>query len=176
MPIGTIVSQDKSGTVDVGSVIIVQVSKGAEPTPITIPVFTSESQAISWASTNGFTIGMTTRSYSNDYSVGIIYDQSPVASSSHIQGSVYISFTVSLGKPEVPDFFGQSLASANSSISSLNIHGANLTITVSSEEFSDSIESGKIISQSVTGETSTGTVVSVVVSKGAQPEGDGGEE
>ena len=167
---GTIISQDKSGTLDVGSVIVVKVSKGVKPVePVSIPAFTSEAQAMAWASSNGFSMGTVTKQYSNDYANGVVYNQTPVANSSHLPGSVSISFSVSLGKPTIPDLTKMDVATANSSLSTINGSGANITIVAGSEAYSSSIEAGKIISQSKYGVSDVGTVVSVVLSKGAEP-------
>ena len=168
--VGTIISQDKSGTVDVGSVIVVKISKGVKPVePVSIPAFTSEAQAMAWASSNGFSIGTVTKQYSNDYANGVVYNQTPAANSSHLPGSVSITISVSLGKPTIPDLTKMDVATANSSLSTINGSGGNITIVAGAEAYSSSIEAGKIISQSKYGVSDVGTVVSVVLSKGAEP-------
>ena len=168
--VGTVISQDKSGTMDVGSVIVVKVSKGVKPVePVNIPAFTSEAQAIAWASSNGFSMGTITRQYSNDYANGVVYNQTPVANSSHLPGSVSISLSVSLGKPNIPNLAGMDVATANSSLATINGSGGNITIVVGSEAYSSSYGVGQIISQSKVGVSDVGTVVSVVLSKGAEP-------
>ena len=142
---------------------------GSKPVPkVTIPTFTSETQATTWASNNGFTIGTITRQYSNDYASGTIYNQSPAANSSHQAGTITISFTVSLGKPNIPNFGGMDVATARSSLTTINNSGGNISISESSEH-SDSVAAGKIIRQSATGPVNIGTTVNVVVSLGPTP-------
>ena len=168
--VGMIISQDKSGTMDVGTVIVVKISKGVKPVePVTVPAFTSEAQAMSWASSNGFSMGTITKQYSNDYANGVVYNQTPVANSSHLPGSVSISISVSMGKPSIPNLTGMDLITANSSLMAINGSGGNIAIVLGSEAYSSSIEAGKIISQSKVGVSDVGTVVSVVLSKGVEP-------
>jgi len=138
------------------------------PQKITIPTFTSETQAISWASSNGFTVGTITRQYSNTIATGEVYNQSPAAGTSHQKGSVTITFTVSLGRPEVPSFSGKEVSEARASLTLINNAGGNISITESTE-YSDSIPVDKIIRQSASGFVNIGTTVNVVVSLGSRP-------
>ena len=160
---GTIISQDKSGAVDIGTVIVVRVSKGT----VTIPAFTTESQATMWARENGFNIGVIVRVYSNEHASGMILNQTPAANTSRLPGSVSISLTVSLGKPSVKNHVGRPLAELNSEVATFNNGGANLSVQVQ-EEYS-SQAAGTIISQDKSGVMDIGTTIVVRVSIGSKP-------
>ena len=138
------------------------------PQKIAIPTFTSETHANTWASSNGFTVGTITRQYSNSLAVGEVFNQSPAAGTSHLKGSVTITFTVSLGKPVVDDFSGMEVPAARASLTAINNAGGNISITESTE-YSDSVAANKIIRQSVSGPVNIGTTVNVVVSLGPRP-------
>ncbi len=100
----------------------------------------------------------------SDSAAGTVVDQNPSSGSTVDNGS-NITLTVSIGKPSVSSFAGQSLSNLQSQINTLNAKGAKLTLSKSSEEYSDSVSKGNIISNS-NGSVSVGSSITYVLSKG----------
>ncbi|HGF1449050.1 TPA: Stk1 family PASTA domain-containing Ser/Thr kinase [Streptococcus suis] len=102
--------------------------------------------------------------YSDTVSAGKVIKTSPNANTSHQKGTT-VTVTVSKGvEPvEVPDVTGKSLSEATQMLKS-----AGLIVGTTTEEFSDQVESGYVISSDPVATTTLekGTAVNLVVSKG----------
>lgn len=102
--------------------------------------------------------------YSDTVSAGKVIKTSPNANTSHQKGTT-VTVTVSKGvEPvEVPDVTGKSLSEATQLLKS-----AGLIVGTTTEEFSDQVESGYVISSDPVATTTLekGTAVNLVVSKG----------
>lgn len=107
-------------------------------------------------------------SYSNDSSVpdGHVISQSPNAGT-NIKAGETVKLTISSGKPsyEVKNVIGKSKADATST---LEKQGFRVEVV---ENYSNTVETGKVISQSPNGGTTQieGSTITIVVSKGKQP-------
>ena len=113
--------------------------------------------------------------YVNVHNNSVIKDgfiSQSIAKGTKIDPSSTITITLSLGKPNIPSFVGSDVSSANSSLSTINGAGGNISIIVSSQEYSSTVELNRIISQSIVGTADVGTIVSVVVSLGPPPTTD----
>ena len=100
----------------------------------------------------------------SDSPVGTVVDQNPSAGST-VDNNSTITLTVSIGKPTVSSFAGQSLANLQNQINTLNAKGAKLTLSKLPEQNSDTVGKGNLISNS-NGQVSVGTSISYVISKG----------
>ena len=113
----------------------------------------------------GFEVGTTDSAYDPNVEAGHISSQSPKGGTKAEKGSK-INLVVSQGTEEieVPDVTGKSLADAQNALQK-----AGFTVGSTTEENSDSIESGKVIKQDPQGGKSAkkGSTVNLVISKGA---------
>ena len=100
----------------------------------------------------------------SDSPTGTVVDQNPSAGST-VDNNSTITLTVSIGKPTVSSFAGQSLANLQNQINTLNAKGAKLTLSKLPEQNSDTVGKGNLISNS-NGQVSVGTSISYVISKG----------
>lgn len=101
--------------------------------------------------------------YSNSTS-GTVLEQS-IAAGTKVDSGTSITLTVSIGKPTVNSYAGQSLSNLQGHINSLNSKGANLSLSKSGEEFNSSIGSGGVITHT-TGSINIGSTISYTLSKG----------
>lgn len=102
--------------------------------------------------------------YSNS-PAGTVIEQSPGAGEKVDSGST-VTLTVSIGKPTVSSFAGQSLSSLQNQINTLNAKGAGLSLSSSGEEYKDGVPKGSIITNT-SGELSIGSVVTYSISRGS---------
>lgn len=102
--------------------------------------------------------------YSNS-PAGTVIEQSPGAGTPVDSGST-VTLTVSIGKPTVSSFAGQSLSSLQNQINTLNSRGAGLSLSKAGEEYNDGISKGSIITNT-SGSVSVGSSISYSISKGA---------
>jgi len=101
----------------------------------------------------------------SDSPVGTVVDQNPSAGST-VDNNSTITLTVSIGKPTVSSFAGQSLANLQNQINTLNAKGAKLTLSKTADEYSSTVSKGNVITNT-SGQVSVGTSISYTVSKGA---------
>lgn len=174
------VSYEKSDSVTEGNVIRQSVSSGSNVqrgTSVTITVSSgknlvsvanvvgkSESDAKSTLQNQGLKTS-SSEAYSSTVAKGKVISQNPSAGSSQAAGTTII-LTVSRG-PEpvtVPDVTGKSRSNAESTITNL---GLKVSVT---EEFSDSVASGNVISQSPSSgrNAEVGSTVTLRISKGKE--------
>lgn len=165
VPKGLVAATDpqEGGLVARGSKITLLVSIG--PKMLTVPAFAGmpEAQATRAATDAGFTVEPSKVLFSADVAKGSVIsalDAQGVALPTTFPEGGAITFIVSAGP--IPDVVGKSLEDATRAL-----RDAGLTVGAQSEEFSDTIESGKIISLVIPDAgLKPGDVIDVVVSKG----------
>lgn len=166
---GEIIDQDvaEGETVEEGTTIYVTVSTGPEAEEVTVPnvVGDSSDSAMSTLEGKGFVV---TREFKYDSSVaaGKVIDQSPSAGSTAKEGdtvTIYVSQGTESAK--VPYVEGKSQADAQQELGDAGLNVGNI-----SEEYSDSVAAGNVISQSVASGkyVDKGTKVDLVISKGVE--------
>ncbi|MEG1828677.1 MAG: Stk1 family PASTA domain-containing Ser/Thr kinase [Cellulosilyticaceae bacterium] len=108
------------------------------------------------------------REYDENVEVGKVISQSPV-SNTEVEKGEMITLVVSKGpkiiKANVPNLLGQTEAEANVSLAN-----ANLGMGRISEEYSATVEKGRIINQSISANNSVeeGTKIDIAISKGVE--------
>lgn len=168
---GQIMAQDKEpGTeVDKNTTITVTISSGEEAKTTTVPdvVNREESEAEQMIRDANLTVAHGEAQYDDNVAEGNVISSNPVAGTEIEEGQT-VTIVVSLGqKPAtVPDIRGMSAADAEAALSAEGLVGS------ASEDYSDTVEAGKVISQSVdpNSEVDKGTTVSYVVSLGPKTE------
>ena len=164
---GQIMAQDKEpGTeVDKNTTITVTISSGEEAKTTTVPdvVNREESEAEQMIRDANLTVAHGEAQYDDNVAEGNVISSNPVAGTEIEEGQT-VTIVVSLGqKPAtVPDIRGMSAADAEAALSAEGLVGS------ASEDYSDTVEAGKVISQTVdpNSEVDKGTTVSYVVSLG----------
>ena len=167
---GEIISQDpEEGTkVKKGDKITVIVSTGEADEQVTVPDVKGidEASAVDHLEQRGFKVNKE-YSYSDTVGSGEVFAQDPKANTKAGKGDT-VTIQISQGgeRVQVPNVKGSTLSDAESELSSAGLQYEE------SEEYSDSVTEGKVISQSIAaGEyVSRGTTVKIVVSKGAEEE------
>ena len=116
----------------------------------------------------GFIVKKGEPSYSDEYEKGTVMACDPKPGTEAEKGTD-VTITISLGEEpvktaKVPDLRNKSASNAESLLSDAGLYGS------SSEEYSDTVEKGYVISQSVDPgeEVDLGTTISYVVSRGPQ--------
>lgn len=155
-----------AGLVVIGALIwaIIGGSGDSVEVPDVVGMTTSEAtQAIEKA---GFSVGTTESVYTDEMEAGRVFKQSPKGKDKAKKGSK-INLTVSQGKEQidVPDVRGMSHAEASNAITQ-----AGFAVGKISEQESDSVESGKVISTDPAGgsKANKGSTINIVISKGAE--------
>lgn len=168
---GKVIDQDPDSGKEAaeGTRINLVISKGPEPAAtVSVPNLTGLSpQAAESALTAVGLVGQAGEStYSDTVENGSVCAQSPASGSTAKVGDV-ITYQISLGTKsvDVPEVTGQSLADAKSALTSVGF-----TVGDVSEQYSDKYASGTVISASPTGSQPKGTTISLVVSKGPEPD------
>jgi serine/threonine-protein kinase len=164
-------SSDYSDTVASGLIILQTPSSGDINPGSSIKVSISKGKAIVVGTYKGTTNTSIQEGlklskvevYSNS-PAGTVIEQSPGAGTPVDSGST-VTLTVSIGKPTVSSFAGQSLSSLQNQINTLNAKGAGLSLSSSGEEYNDGITKGNIITNS-SGSVSVGSSISYSISKG----------
>ncbi len=166
---GHIISQkpESGSTVREGRAVAVVVSKGTEK--ITVPDLSNKTpdEAKNILKKKELAIGEVVNDYDESVPSGKICSQSP-GSEEKVDKNTKIDVTVSIGpKPimvTVPELRGQTLDDAR-----VALQNVGLTIGSTSEAESDSVEKGRIISQSYEpgAEIQQGSSVTIVISKGS---------
>lgn len=165
VPKGLVAATDpkEGGLAQRGSQITLLVSIG--PKMLTVPAFAGipEAQATRTATDAGFTVAPSTQMFSADVTKGSVIRaqdaQGAELPATYPEGGA-ITFVVSAGP--IPDVIGMSLDDATRAL-----RDAGLTVGARNEEFSDTIDAGKIISLVIPDAgVKPGDVIDVVVSKG----------
>lgn len=166
---GTILSQsvDKGQKVEKGTNVEVTVASGSNSTKkVSVPNVVGKSEADAIYLLKESNLNYTVkREYSSSVKSGYVISQSP--SSGELEENTTVTLTVSLGaeddgKVTVPNVVGKSQSSGQQLLSSA---GLKYTVTTN---YSDTVEEGNIISQSVKADSKVeeGTTVKIVVSLG----------
>lgn len=143
------------------------ISKGVEP--VTMPDLTglTETQAYQRMAVNGLTKNSLTMSDEvfSDQPKGTIISQTPAYGEDVLPGETAISYVLSKGVETiiVPDVTNKTQEDAEKTLKD-----AGLT-TTTTEEYSDTVANGKVISMSPTGEVTKGSEIALVISKGKEP-------
>jgi beta-lactam-binding protein with PASTA domain len=163
---GLVISQSPVGgsAVDIGSAVNIVVSLGKPVVPNVVGLTTSAASTAITA-VDSLVVGTTINQFSNTVESGKVISQSPVGSTAVDIGSA-VNIVVSLGKPVVPNVVGETTAAATTAITAVD----SLVVGTTTSEFSNTVESGKVISQSPVGSTAVdiGSAVDIVVSLGPQ--------
>jgi beta-lactam-binding protein with PASTA domain len=167
VPVGDIVGQDPAAGTGVapGTPVNIIVSKG----PATVPDVVGQTQTAAGTLIAGasLVVGTVTQEYSATVAFGSVISQTP-PSGTQVGPGTAVALTVSKGvKPvPVPDVVGQTQADASAAMA-----GGGLTVLAVTQEYSPTVASGVVISQSPAAGTmvAPGSAVALTVSKGPQP-------
>lgn len=163
---GTVISQDPMppAKADEGAEVNLVVSLGQETGTVPDVVGKSEAEAFRILKDAGFDPQPAPQEYSDEVQAGLVISQHPEAASEAEKGST-VNYTVSKGTEVIgiPNVVGKTEAEATAALTA-----AEFEVVVKSE-FSDSVETGKVISQSPSaGVTANkGSAVTITVSKGS---------
>ncbi len=168
VPADHVVSQNPSSgsSVAPGSGVDLVISDGPAPVSVPYVLGMSQNDAESTIVSAGLTVGTVTEQYSDTVPSGDVTSQSPAFGTFMLPGSE-VDLVVSKG-PEpvpVPDVVGMAQAAAEASIVS-----AGLTVGTVTEQDSDTVPSGDVVSQNPTGGTvvECGSEVDIVISLGPE--------
>ncbi len=165
VPAGNVISQDPVGGTLVSAGIPVNLVVSLGPA-VTVPNVTGqpEATAATIIVNAGLVVGNVVQQNSPTVPVGNVISQSPVGGTEVDPGS-RVDLVVSLGPADVPvpDVVGQTQAAAEAAIT-----GASLTVSNVTQQNSNSVPVGNVISQNPTGGTmvAPGSAVDIVVSLG----------
>jgi len=163
----TIISQSPEPAIEVeaDTAVNIVLSKGAELFSVPDLINMTESEAIDAIRQAGFELDNISREFNKDVAEGNVITQDPAAGAMVKTGTA-IAITVSKGTElrKVPDVVGKTQSEADAA---LKAEGFGVSV---SEEFSTTVASGRVISQSPGGGVSVevGTSVAIVVSKGEE--------
>ena len=166
---GVVIGQSlEAGTMVTKKTIIeVTVSSGAEEVEILDVSDMSEDEAWAKLKGQGFTKHTATTEYSDEVDEGNVIRTNPAAGET-VTVDTEIELVVSKGpeKVEVPKLVGQTLSEARKLIKESELVDGGYT-----EEFSNSVAEGVVISQSITAgkKVDAGKTITYVVSKGVKP-------
>ena len=169
---GQIMSQDPNPgeKVDQNTTIFVVISSGEEPETVEVPkvLGEDESTAEQMIRDAGLVVKKGEAQFSSEYAEGTVMSCDPKPGTEVEEGSE-VTIIISLGEEpektvEVPTLRNKSASEAESLLSEAGLSGSV------SREYSDSVEEGYVISQSVDPgtEVEPGTTISYVVSRGPQ--------
>jgi len=142
---------------------------GTEPVTVTVPnvVGLTEASAGAAIATVGLVVGDITRENDNEVAAGLVLEQDPEGGE-EVAPETEVDLVVSLGPEQVavPDVVGMAQAAAETAITT-----AGLIVGTVTEEYSDTVPSGDVISQNPVANTvvDKGSAVNLVVSKGTEP-------
>ncbi|MHC4619015.1 MAG: PASTA domain-containing protein [Planctomycetota bacterium] len=163
IPKDKVMSQIPAGgtVVDVGTIVYIVVSSGRPVVPNVLDMTLAEATT-TIESIDNLKVSVAYR-YDNNEPFGNVLNQYPPGGTIVDMGAT-VNISVSLGQPVVPGVIGTTLADANSKICSID----NLKVGTVTEDYSDTVEAGRVMSQDPTGGTMvpTGTFVDLVVSLG----------
>ena len=124
----------------------------------------SKTEALEWLASYDNRIKMTFYNrYSNTFDKNTVISNSP--NSGTVNDGATMSVYISLGKPEVDDYTGKKYEDLKAAVDALNEDKASIVLNATEEE-SDTYSAGVVISQSVSGELSVGSEITVVYSSG----------
>jgi len=168
VPAGDVISQDPLAGVSVviGSAVNLVISLGQQMLPVPNVVGMTQTDAEAAITGAGLTVATITQEYSDTIPVGNVISQDPLAGVSVVIGSA-VNLVISLGQQmaTVPGVVGMAQAEAEAAIA-----GANLTVGTITQEYSDTVPVGNVISQSPIGGTSVviNSAVDLVISLGPE--------
>jgi beta-lactam-binding protein with PASTA domain/lysophospholipase L1-like esterase len=127
----------------------------------------TQSAATTAISGAGLVVGTVANQYSDAVAAGLVISQNPEADTAVDTGSS-VDLVISLGRPVVPNVVGMTEADANAVITAID----NLTVGTVTDEYSDTVAVGLVISQNPEADMAvdTGSSVDLVVSLGKPPE------
>ena len=164
---GNVISQDPANgsSVAQGSPVNLVISSG--PQIVTVPNVEGLTDAATTAIAGAkLTVGTVTQQSSNTVAAGNVISQDPASGSSAAQGSP-VSLVISSGPQmvAVPNVEGLTQAAATAAIT-----GAKLTVGAVTQQTSDTVATGKVISQDPASGSSVaqGSPVNLVISSGPQ--------
>ena len=168
-PVGTVLEQSiKAGEkVKKQTVIEVVICSGAEE--VEVPNVSGNTQDEAWKilKDKGFTDYEVQMEYSDEYDNGEVIKTTPAAGeTTTVDTKIVLVVSKGAEKAEVPNLVGRTVSEAQKALSN-----KGLTDGGSTEEYSNTVAEGKIISQNVKAgkKVDGGTSVSYVVSKGKKP-------
>ncbi len=168
-PVGTVLEQSiKAGEkVKKQTVIEVVICSGAEE--VEVPAVSGNTQDEAWKilKDKGFTDYEVQMEYSDEYDNGEVIKTTPAAGeTTTVDTKIVLVVSKGAEKAEVPNLVGKTVSEAQKALSN-----KGLTDGGSTEEYSNTVAEGKIISQNVKAgkKVDGGTSVSYVVSKGKKP-------
>lgn len=168
-PVGTVLEQSiKAGEkVKKQTVIEVVICSGAEE--VEVPYVSGNTQDEAWKilKDKGFTDYEVQMEYSDEYDNGEVIKTTPAAGeTTTVDTKIVLVVSKGAEKAEVPNLVGKTVSEAQKALSN-----KGLTDGGSTEEYSNTVAEGKIISQNVKAgkKVDGGTSVSYVVSKGKKP-------
>lgn len=168
-PVGTVLEQSiKAGEkVKKQTVIEVVICSGAEE--VEVPGVSGNTQDEAWKilKDKGFTDYEVQMEYSDEYDNGEVIKTTPAAGeTTTVDTKIVLVVSKGAEKAEVPNLVGKTVSEAQKALSN-----KGLTDGGSTEEYSNTVAEGKIISQNVKAgkKVDGGTSVSYVVSKGKKP-------
>lgn len=167
VPKGAVVASDPGAGAQVrriGSVTL-QVSRGPERHQVPTLAGTTRAQAQTALRAAGLTLGAVTNTYSESVPTGRVVSSGPSAGASLKRGT-QVAVVVSKGRQpiEVPTVVGTSGSAATSTL-----NGLGFTVKQATQQFSDTVAQGDVISQTPsTGTGFRGDSVTLVISKGPE--------
>ena len=166
---GSVIScKPPTGTaIPVGQAVTAVISRGVEQKTVPDVVGRTEQEARTAITGAGLTVGAVTNDYSPTVESGKVISSDPAAGKS-VNHSSAVALVVSKGRrpATVPDVKGMTVADATTALQK-----AGLVLGTTTEAYSDSVESGKVISSDPAAGASGhfyGDSVSIVVSKGSE--------
>ena len=166
---GIVISQTvEAGTeMYIGSTVGIVISKGSETVGVPNVVGVDRSSAISALQEAGFKVNEGASLYSDRVTEGYVISQD-IAGGSLVKNGSIVTIIVSKGQElvTVPVVIGLTYSDAESQLSQQGLKAAR-----SSEEYSETIPAGSVVSQSVSAGSSTAknTTITLTISKGRQP-------
>ncbi|MDO5410152.1 MAG: Stk1 family PASTA domain-containing Ser/Thr kinase [Lachnospiraceae bacterium] len=151
--------------VTVGSTVTIYVSTGADKQMTAVPNIVNQPLETAKYMLSGASLqGNPSFEYDNEIPKNHVISQKQQAGTKVEKDSV-IDYVVSLGRPEVPSVLNMTLDAAKQSL-----EDRGLKVGRVEKEYSNEVEAGKIISQSISEGTGadTGTAIDLVISLGAE--------
>ena len=149
----------------VGLIVWAVMNSGADNVEVPDVTGKTTAEAVKAIEAAGFTVGSQDSAYDTSIEAGKVISQSPKGGEKAAKGSK-INIVVSQGTEEVtvPDLSGKTLSEAQKALAN-----AGFALGTTSEDYSDSVDSGKVISQDPAANKSAkkGSTVNIVISKGS---------
>ncbi len=170
MESGTVISQsiEEDAELKEGDVVTLEVSKGMEEIDVPDVVGKSLEDARKELENAGFVVEEE-KEYDDEVSENYIISQSPEGGKTAAKGAT-IEIVVSRGKEvkvaKVPDLKKKTVSEAEAALTEVKLTLGNV-----SQEYSDSVKEGTVISQSIAAgtEVKEETAIDIVISKGKKP-------